>query len=201
MNGDGVKDTFYHLGPLNTETTEDKKFFEDCISINEKGLLTIGSQPHIDMFSTDWEYENFITHHHQLSYVQFYIETNIGKKLYEKLNNDKRIFISYSNFETQEYIDNFISKAIVVTRIKEHIKKLKKIYGKYYGKLIPIDENGYLNTTRIHMDNNTQFCLDEYFIHNTPIIYTLLKNVSMFQIVCKESESAPAIVLEHINSL
>ncbi len=100
-----IGSTFYHLAPLNNETTNNKEFLNYIIKLNESNIFTYSSQPTI--ITENWE---------QKSYINLCCEKNVALKLLPLLLADDEIYFSFYNYDEPCWISTFNDKIYWLSR-------------------------------------------------------------------------------------
>ena len=173
LNGD-IDETFYHGGPLNSETIENKDFLNDVIELNKQQIFTYDSQP--CLFNK------------QRSYISFHCNIDLIEKLFDKLKNDKNIYFSCKTSET--YYDNMECEKLNLSRNKRNGKWNK--YTNWW-------KNNYIEDDCVFPSYLESLIEDEY-----PVVCDLLENSTDCMIILKNFKndiSAPNILLNYINSI
>ena len=91
-----IYNTFYHLAPLNNETTDNNDFLNYIIKLNETNIFTYSSQPTIITENLE-----------QKSYLNFFCEKDVAFKLLPLLLADNEIHFSFYNYNDPCWISNF----------------------------------------------------------------------------------------------
>lgn len=172
-----IPETFYHGGPLDEETTNNKDFYDAILEMNEKGLFTDESQPYIKTNNSG-----------QQSYVSFYVQISRAETLKNLLKEDDTIFFECVDYYNNTQYDNFEQEKYNLSYyiLNENYDE-KKLCG-YVKNNIHCRTNWWRN---INMDK-------DYFIKNKKINF-LLDNSVHFMIVCKNDNLAPLVILKYID--
>jgi hypothetical protein len=210
MNGSEIMpQTFYYLGPLDDETTQNDTFFGELIELNKKGLFTFSSQPYNNCKIT---YDDY--HHYQNSYVEFYVElSEIGEKLYNELVKNNHIYVSYINYDKAILLDNFPDETFNLTRQKAS-GMVKKFYDELEEKegivCKPWTDGYYYHTNwnRKIMQTLNNYLFQSSSLTEAPKIINMLEKSCKFFVASNgeydgehNGDSAPGIVLEIIKKI
>ncbi len=104
--------TFYHCGPIDLETSQDPRFLNSLIELNNLGLFTYNSQPYKNPNT------NIFPGIYQISYVNFHCEQTIAYKLLPLMLADNSIYFSFHSISKSRpgWIDNFPSQKFNLTK-------------------------------------------------------------------------------------
>ncbi len=106
------EETFYNTRPIDSETSQDPKFLNSLIELNNFGLFTYNSQPYKKSNT------NIFPGIYQISYVNFHCEQIIAYKLLPLMLADNSIYFSFHSISKSRpvWIDNFPSQKFNLTK-------------------------------------------------------------------------------------
>lgn len=192
----GLNDCSFNCGvSIHDETINNKEFFNDCKTLNQKGLLTSGSQPYENQINRKKELLYF-----QNSYVEFYSKPDIGNKLYDILQNDPRIYTEYCNYTEKICKDNFKVDIFNLTR-ELATPNLIESYKKYDKDIRPELQDNYCYHTNWNRNYIRKTYYESRSTNKFPILHDMLSKSCEFFVVSnnevlENNSSAPEIVLE-----